>query len=499
MLLPKVAASPVKQLPSSPLKSPNKAKEVLAPITNGVIRTPSKSAPASPLKKVPATPTSIRTPPSTPVKSTPPQNGALTPMAIRRAQLKLLKQDLHVVQAMIIMWAVSGFQAIKQALHTTFPDTLWERDNQFSVLRHFLESNLGGSNPGPASMYISGPPGTGKTVTLLHALTAAKEKMQKKFQEVYVNCMSVHQPQAIFTKIAEELDCKVPGNKDQSLAIEMALTSSSVPMTLVVLDEMDHLLDSKHQEVLYRIFEWPRMERSRLVLVGVANALDFADRFLPRLRTLGCAPRQLTFPPYTRLQIASILQNRLLQASKEGECPQIKPEAVTLCARKVGASTGDLRKALEVVRRAVELVETESRGQLVLQPSPSPRVVGLPQVQRVLCKVDSSAADMAPQLPLHHRLLLATILRLHKTSPQMAFGKGYRGAVSVLLLELAAKSSMLGTLADTYATVCSKFQVDCTQSDCLSICHMLESQGFIRVKSHKEVRLSKAMIIMVGS
>ena len=42
--------------------------------------------------------------------------------------------------------------------------------------------------------------------------------------------------------------------------------------------------------------------------------------------------------------------------------------AVQFCARKIAAVSGDMRKALDICRRAVEVVETEVKRQSVLMP-----------------------------------------------------------------------------------------------------------------------------------
>lgn len=76
-------------------------------------------------------------------------------------------------------------------------------------------------------------------------------------------------------------------------------------------------LDSKAQDVLYTIFEWPYLPNSRLCLIGVANALDLTDRILPRLQARPqCRPQLLHFPPYSREELIAIVQDRLAQVRR---------------------------------------------------------------------------------------------------------------------------------------------------------------------------------------
>lgn len=78
-----------------------------------------------------------------------------------------------------------------------------------------------------------------------------------------------------------------------------------------MLDEVDQL-DSKNQEVLYAIFEWPALPSSSLVLVGIANSLDLTDRVLPRLQARPYfKPKLLHFPPYSKAEIVQIINHRV--------------------------------------------------------------------------------------------------------------------------------------------------------------------------------------------
>ena len=45
----------------------------------------------------------------------------------------------------------------------------------------------------------------------------------------------------------------------------------------------------------------------------------------------------------------------------------VEPSAINFCARKVSAVAGDMRKALDVCRRAVEIVEGDAKCHTVLK------------------------------------------------------------------------------------------------------------------------------------
>ncbi|XP_035602586.1 cell division control protein 6 homolog isoform X1 [Oncorhynchus keta] len=358
----------------------------------------------------------------------------------------------------------SKFHSVKQALHTAVPERLLSREAERSSIRSFLEDKA--LKASPASLYISGAPGTGKTACLNCVLQEMKDEL-KEIQTVVLNCMALRSSHAIFPLLAEKLGAS-GGHTDTKL---QKLLTSTGPTVLLVLDEMDQL-DSKAQDVLYTIFEWPYLPKSRLCLIGIANALDLTDRILPRLQALPrCRPQLLHFPPYSRQELAAIVQDRLAQVSGEG---LLDASAVQFCARKVSAVSGDARKALDICRRAVELVESDDRKKAAETTASR---VSVPQVARVLSEVygDRMSSPEGESFPLQQKLLVCCLLLLTRN------GKN--------------KEIPLGKLHEVYSRLCAKRQVGGVgQGECLSLCSLLESRGIFALKKAKEARLTKVSL-----
>nr|XP_046231302.1 cell division control protein 6 homolog isoform X2 [Scatophagus argus] len=381
------------------------------------------------------------------------------------------RQNPEKKQPVAVLFAEkSRFQCVKQALHTAVPERLLSREAERTSIRSFLEEKVLQRLPG--SLYISGAPGTGKTACLNCVLQEMKAELSS-VQTVVVNCMSLRSSHAIFPLLADKL--RAPGGQT---GLQRFLVAPG-PAVLLVLDEMDQL-DSKAQDVLYTIFEWPYLPKSRLCLIGIANALDLTDRILPRLQARPhCRPLLLNFPPYSRQELAAIVQDRLAQASAEGI---MDASAVQFCARKVSAVSGDARKALDICRRAVEVVESDERKKgSEEKPEAKASRVGLPQVARVLSEVygdrmaSQSGGSDGESFPLQQKLLVCCLLLLTRS------GK--------------SKEVVLGKLHEVYSRLCAQRQVCAVaQGECLSLCTLLESRGIFALKKAKEARLTKVFL-----
>ncbi|PSK55357.1 Cell division control protein 18 [Elsinoe australis] len=246
-----------------------------------------------------------------------------------------------------------------------------ERQQVTDFVSHCLDESTGGC------LYVSGPPGTGKSAFIGDIIQQAD--IQSKTTSAVVNCMSIRNAAELTQNLATEFSFGQANKRKMdanTLKKHFTAKAEDGQMLLLVLDEVDQLVDLD-LNLLYSLFEWSMQPSSNLILIGIANALDLTDRLLPRLKSRNIKPSLLPFMPYTATQINDIITTKLkslnISDSNPSNIPFVQPAAILLCSKKVASQTGDLRKAFDIIKRALTLAENEARtSQSSLSPSKSP-------------------------------------------------------------------------------------------------------------------------------
>lgn len=396
------------------------------------------------------------------------------------------------------------------------PGQLVGRDTERAKIREFLD-RCQKSRPN-GCLYVSGPPGTGKSA-MINEITTQVVTESSSIRKAYINCMSIKSSKDLYTNLLDLLCDDSDLSEDDSVdALQKIFVpkKKSEDVFLVVLDEIDHIL-SLDLESLYRVFEWSMQNSSRLVLVGIANALDLTDRFLPRLKSRNLKPELLPFLPYTAVQIKAIITKRLKSLLPAGTAtpdhtPFFHPAAIELCSRKVSSQTGDLRKAFEVCRRAIDHIESETRHKLeteakeqVLQMTPSRKVLGEninqsspsrtsgKSLSAVLARsLSSLTVETAPRVSISHlnkvtaaafsnganqRLKTLNLQQKAALCALMALEKRNRAALDKTS-GLATPSKSPKTAAPTVKTLFDTYSLLCKQD---AVLHPLSSSEFREV------------------
>lgn len=298
------------------------------------------------------------------------------------------------------------------------PTALFGRETERTELQNFVSSRTKTKKSG--CIYVSGPPGTGKSafVSDVCRTVATNESVKTG----YINCMSIKNAVDMYRTLLEGFMDITDITEGEEMETLRTLFMQRKASYVVTLDEVDHLLELDI-DLLYNIFEWSLQKTSGLVLVGIANALDFTDRFLPRLKARGLKPHLLPFLPYTAQQISSVITSKLkaLQPAGSDQLPFIHPTAIMFLSKKVAAQSGDLRKALDICRRAIDLIEADTRNQHAIKaaeitPSPTPSPSKTPLVENINL---SSATATAPSKAKAQEMLAASLAQLTtETAPR---------------------------------------------------------------------------------
>ncbi|KAG9598747.1 cell division control protein, partial [Aureobasidium melanogenum] len=257
----------------------------------------------------------------------------------------------------------------------TDPGVLVEREEEKEQLSTFISERLVSSEGG--CLYISGPPGTGKSAFVGQVCQDLASDSDREMTISTVNCMSIKTAKDLANTLSKDLDLNSLAGRAADFDFLRANFFEQDKKYVVILDEIDRLVDLD-LKLLYSLFEWSMEPSSSLILIGIANALDLTDRFLPRLKSRNLKPDLLPFMPYTAPQIANIITSKLkgldTSLTDPNFIPFLHPAAIQFCSKKVASQTGDLRKAFDICKRAVDMIESETKveqARIRLQDSPS--------------------------------------------------------------------------------------------------------------------------------
>ena len=322
---------------------------------------------------------------------------------------------------------------------STSPRKLVGREIERTELRSFISGAIKSKKGG--CTYVSGPPGTGKSALIDEV--SAEFKSDPSIKVASVNCVGIKSAKEVYSRLMQDFGLddtpsKAP-KRDQLCSLFIPEKNTVSPAYLVLLDEIDSLLDGDC-EVLYSLFEWALHRSSRLILIGIANALDLTDRFLPRLKAWNLKPRLLQFLPYTAAQIASIITEMLRStlppesSASHDFVPFLHPAAVQLCSKKVASQSGDLRKVFNLVRRAIDLVERETVEKAAATFSPSPVKQPLGEIANLMSTLPPTPPSSSPLKAMSPQVLytdtsLATLTS--ETAPRATVAHIARLASSV--------------------------------------------------------------------
>ncbi|XP_005177498.2 cell division control protein 6 homolog [Musca domestica] len=387
------------------------------------------------------------------------------------------------------------YQNARRVLNSAECQKLPGREEQLAELTDFFREHL--QNKKSGSLYVSGQPGTGKTACL--SLLLRSPEFSHRIQKVYVNCTSIASIGGVYKKLCAELNLKPHGRteRDHLMAIQEHIKTSS-RMLLIVLDEIDQLCSSK-QSVLYTIFEWPAMPDARILLVGIANSLDLTERTLLRLNArCELKPKHMHFPPYSKQQIVDIFKSRLEEAEVLDIFP---PVTLQLLAAKVSAVSGDVRRALDIGRRVVEIAEQQKKaGEREVQLKNLNNIVGesnetssttqepqeevlkpvqVTQVAAVLNKVYGASQnlqeDIEESFPLQQKIMLCSLM--------------------LMLRNEKNKDITMGRLHEVYRRVCNKRNIHpLDQAEFAGTVDLVQTRGILRIIKKKEPRLHKVQL-----
>jgi cell division control protein 6 len=236
------------------------------------------------------------------------------------------------------------------------------RERQLSRLAQHLTPILDGSHP--PSLMIFGPTGSGKTASLLHFLFSFQKVCQNKgkpFRYIYVDLTSPKTYFGALNEVARSLDDSL---RRYRKGIPVSLMQERITTCLqnyrgflcLLIDEADNVKPNADEFLTFLGKTLPRRVGCRILLIMLTNRLDWERTLDPRILSF-LKKSDLIFEPYDAADLLEILK---LRVEKALDVSKVDIGALNKIAAYASHETGDARRAVELLVKAVRIAEQTS-------------------------------------------------------------------------------------------------------------------------------------------
>jgi len=251
------------------------------------------------------------------------------------------------------------------------PEKIYHRDEQIQQLASIIAPLLRLERP--SNLFIYGKTGTGKTVTVrfvAHQLRKVAQEKNIPVKIVYVNCKLkkiVDTEYRLIAQLIREFGKTIPPTglpTDEVYNIFYSTIDTVKQVIVIILDEIDQLVEKNGNDIMYNLTRMnSELKHAQVALIGISNDLNFTNMLDPRVRS-SLSEEEIIFPPYNAVQLQEILVQRCRDAFHENT---VEEGVLEKCAAFAAREHGDVRRALELIRVAGELVEREHASRISLK------------------------------------------------------------------------------------------------------------------------------------
>ncbi len=244
---------------------------------------------------------------------------------------------------------------------TYVPDNLPFRDVQIRELTGEIKIVVASKTS--SSLFLVGPPGTGKTAVVKYVFRELAAEMPQ-VKTVYINTWLYRTRYSLLSQLSMAMSLPIPR---RGVAADEVLTRlfeafSKTDGVIIALDEVDKLTPDA-LEILYELSRFKEFSSVPFLLITISNTLNFLQVLDPRILS-SLFHRRIEFAPYTVPQLKKILIERARIALVPGTYDE---EVIGLCAAIGWKRGGDARAAILSLFEAAKLAEIEGAERITVE------------------------------------------------------------------------------------------------------------------------------------